>query len=84
MITLSSVSWRETCALPSSRIGLRGTRVGKILHVSGGYPDTVTDKVLAWDTVAETWVLARKMAAVRGYHGVTELDMAVVAQYCSV
>ena len=84
MIILSSVSWRETSPLPSSRTGLRGTRVGKILHVSGEYPDTVTAEVLAWDPVAETWGLVGKMAAARGYHGATELDMAVVAQYCSV
>ena len=84
MITLSPESWRETSPLPSSRTGLRGARVGEILHVSGGYPDMVTDEVLAWDAVAETWGLAGKMAAARGYHGVTELDMAVIAQYCSV
>ena len=41
------------------------------------------DKILTWDSVSETWPEAGHMNTVRWHHGVTEVSLAVVADYCS-
>ena len=77
-------SWREAGLLPSPRGALRAAKVGDLLHVTGGY-DTSSDmdKILTWDSVSETWPEAGHMNTVRWHHGVTEVSLAVVADYCS-
>ena len=78
-------SWREAGRLPSPREGLRAAKVGDLLHVTGGYdPDSGDmDEILAWDSVSDTWSVAGHMETGRENHGVTEVSLAVVADYCS-
>ena len=78
-------SWRAGGRLPSPRYGLRAAMVGDLLHVSGGYdPDSGDmDEILAWDSVSETWSVAGHMKTGRENHSVTEVSLAVVADYCS-
>ena len=77
--------WRTAGRLPSPRYGLRAAMVGDLLHVTGGYdPDSGDmDEILAWDSVSETWSVAGHMETGRENHGVTEVSLAVVADYCS-
>ena len=78
-------SWREAGRLPSPREGLRAAKVGDLLLVSGGGdPSINTDEILSWDSVSETWSVAGHMKTARDLHGVTEVSLAVVADYCSV
>ena len=82
----STGSWREAGLLPSPRAGLRAAKVGELLHVTGGYNDVSGDmeEILTWDSVSESWSVAGHMETARRYHGVTEVSLAVVADYCSV
>ena len=80
-------SWREAGLLPSPRYGLRAAKVGELLHVTGGYnADSFSDmeEILTWDSVSESWSVVGHMETARWSHGVTEVSLAVVADYCSV
>ena len=78
-------SWREAGLLPSPLDGLRAAKVGDLLHVTGGDDGSSDmDKILSWDSISETWSVACHMKTARSYHGVTEVSLAVVADYCSV
>ena len=41
------------------------------------------DEILTWDSVSESWSVAGHMKTARDFHGVTEVSLAVVADYCS-
>ena len=81
-------SWREAGLLPSPRSDLVAGKVGDLLHVTGGnefYENySYMDEILTWDSVSESWSVAGHMATARDSHGVTEVSLAVVADYCSV
>ena len=77
-------SWREAGPLPSARWALRGASLASMFHVSGGSEgSTDLDEILAWDPVSETWSLAGHLATARGYHGVTEVSLAEMGQFCT-
>ena len=42
------------------------------------------EEILAWDSVSESWSVAGHMKTARRNPGVTEVSLAVVADYCSV
>ena len=42
------------------------------------------EEILTWDSVSESWSVVGHMETARRYHGVTEVSLAVVADYCSV
>jgi len=76
--------WRETTPLPSPRSDLRGSMVGGVFHVTGGYDNDAkyVEDILSWDPVTESWAQAGKMAVARGYHAITEVPVASVAEFC--
>ena len=72
--------------LPTGRTDLRASRLGQLLQVSGGY-DMESDlgylsEILTWDRVSETWSVAGHITTPRYAHGVTEVPLAVMADYC--
>ena len=77
-------SWREAPGLlPSPRALLRAAKVGELLHVTGGYDgSSAMEEILTWDSVSESWSVVGHMETARRYHGVTEVSLAVVADYC--
>ena len=79
-------SWREAGLLPSPRAGLRAANIGDLLHVTGGYNAASgdMDEILTWDSVSESWSVVGHMKTAKHKHGVTEVTLAVVADYCSV
>ena len=57
--------------------------VGALLHVTGGYDDSDDmEEILTWDSVSESWSVAGHMKTARRNPGVTEVSLAVVADYC--
>ena len=77
-------SWREAGPLPSGREALRGASLASVFHVSGGTDGSnYLDEILAWDPVSETWSLAGHLATARRYHGVTEVSLADMGQFCT-
>ena len=77
-------SWREAGLLPSPRADLCAAKVGDLLHVTGGgYFSSDMDEILTWDSVSEAWSVAGHMKTARESHAVTEVSLAVVADYCS-
>ena len=42
------------------------------------------DSVLSWSPDTESWTVASVLAAARDFHGVTEVSLAAVEDYCSV
>ena len=77
-------SWREAGLLPSPRYALRAAKVRDLLLVTGGTDDSSgMDEILTWDSVSESWSVAGHLKTARWAHGVTEVSLAVVADYCS-
>ena len=77
-------SWREAGLLPSARGGLRAAKLGQLLLVTGG---AISDssgmgEVLTWDSVSESWSVAGHMETARSWHGVTQVSLVVMADYC--
>ena len=72
----------EAGQLPSPRTSLRAARLGQVVHVSGGSDGG--DSILSWSPDTESWVQAGAMNAARSYHGVTEVSLAAVKDYCQV
>ena len=78
-------SWRAASRLPTGRTDLRAAKLGQLLLVSGGVDmeaEGNLDEILAWDSVSETWSVAGRITTGRYAHGVTEVPLAVVADYC--
>ena len=69
-------SWRVAGLLPSPRAGLRAARLADLVHVND------RDEMLAWDSVSETWTVVGHTTTARSGHGVTEVSLAVMDQYC--
>ena len=42
------------------------------------------EEILTWDSVSESWSVVGHIKTARYWHGVTEVSLAVVADYCSV
>ena len=77
--------WREAGQLPSPRDGTRGARLGEVFHVTGGYSGHGhMEDILSWSSDSESWTWAGSLAAARGSHGVTEVELAAVEEYCHV
>ena len=77
--------WREAGQLPSPRSGLRAAKLGQVVHVSGGRDDgSFLDSILSWDPDTESWSQAGVLTAARDSHGVTEVFLAAVEEYCTV
>ena len=77
-------SWRQAGLLPSPRIGVRAARIGDVLYVTGGYDGQGDmDDILSWSPDTELWTVAGNLAAARRYHGVAEVSLAAVEDYCS-
>ena len=76
--------WREAGQLPSPRLGLRAARLGQAIFVTGGADGSYIDSILSWSPDTESWSQAGVLAAARFYHGVTEVSLAAVEDYCSV
>ena len=76
--------WREAGLLPSPRSGLTAARVGEALLVTGGHDAfSHMNDILTWDSSSESWSLAGRLDTARFYHGVTEVPLQVVADFCS-
>ena len=77
--------WREAGQLPSPRRGLRAARLGQVVHVTGGHDGHgYMDSVLSWSPDTESWAVTGVLTAARDYHGVTEVELAAVEDYCHV
>ena len=77
--------WREAGQLPSPRDGLRAARLGRLVHVSGGWDgNSYLNSILAWSPDTEAWSQAGVLSAARDSHGVTEVALATVEDYCLV
>ena len=76
--------WREAGQLPSPRYGLRAERLGLVVHVLGGSDDRYMDSILSWSPDTESWAQAGVLTAARASHGVTEVSLAAVEDYCHV
>ena len=51
----------------------------------GGYSDSsYLDSILSWSPDTESWSQAGVLSAARDSHGVTEVSLAAVADYCLV
>ena len=77
----SPLDWREVEGgqLPSPRGGLRATRVGDILFVTGGRDVGGTlSSILSWDPVDETWQAAGDLVEPRGFHAAVAVPRSVV------
>ena len=55
-----------------------------MVHVSGGNDGTYLDSILSWSPDTESWVQAGVLTTARYYHGVTEVSLAAVEDYCTV
>ena len=56
-----------------------------MVHVSGGYDGpSYLDSILSWSPDTESWDQAGVLIAARGFHGVTEVSLAAVEDYCTV
>ena len=56
-----------------------------MVHVSGGNDGhSYMDSILSWDQDTESWSQAGVLTAARADHGVTEVSLAAVEDYCIV
>ena len=56
-----------------------------MVYVSGGGNDNgAIDSILSWSPDTESWVQAGALTAARASHGVTEVSLAAVEDYCHV
>ena len=80
----ASGRWRYAGQLPSATIGLQAAKLGDTVFVSGGAIGYDIDTVLYWDPETECWEMAGSLTAPRWNHGVTEVSLYSVEDYCSV
>ena len=52
--------------------------------VLGGSDDRYMDSILSWSPDTESWSQAGVHTAARAWHGVTEVSLAAVEDYCDV
>ena len=78
----SQLEWREVEGgqLPEPRSGLKGTLVGEILFVTGGYGVDGNDltSILSWDPVAESWQPVGDLAVGRSLHAAVAVSKSVI------
>ena len=76
----SQLEWREVEGgqLPSPRTGLKGTLVGEILFVTGGYDGNFLTSILSWDPVAEAWQQAGDLAVARDTHAAVAVPTSLI------
>jgi hypothetical protein len=55
-----------------------------VVHLTGGYDGSFLDSILSWDQDTESWSQAGVLSAARSSHGVTEVSLAAVEDYCTV
>ena len=57
-----------------------------MVYVTGGSETGLhyLDSILSWSPDTESWSQAGVLSAARAYHGVTEVSLAVVEDYCTV
>ena len=55
-----------------------------MVHVLGGSDDRYMDSILSWSPDTESWAQAGVLTAARASHGVTEVSLAAVEDYCHV
>ena len=76
--------WREAGHLPAPRFSLQAAKLGQVVYVSGGYGGSFLDSILSWSPDTESWSQDGVLTAAREDHGVTEVSLAAVADYCHV
>ena len=70
-------------SLTPAREGLRASRVGNMVYVSGGYDDIYDfSDILTWDPELSSWSQVGDMAVARYDHAVTTVNYNVISQYC--
>ena len=86
-VTYSSGTMAPWTLHPSSltpaRYGLKASRVGNMVYVSGGGCIGVTySDILTWDPELSSWSKVGDMTRDRSYHAVTVVNYDVISQYC--
>ena len=70
-------------SLTPARYGLKASRIGNMVYVSGGYDVDVTySDILTWDPEHSSWSQVGAMAVARYDHAVTTVNYNVISQYC--
>ena len=85
--------WREAGQLPTPREGLRAAKLGHLILVLGGHDDGYMldgqdygymDTVLSWSPGTESWQEVGNLVKQRNRHGVAEVSLAAIEDYCQV
>ena len=70
-------------SLTPARYGLRASRVGNMVYVSGGNADGIwLSDILAWDPELSSWSQVRAMTVDRRNHAVTTVDYGTISASC--
>ena len=77
--------WRIAGHLPSKRRGLKAAKLNQVVHVTGGFNGGgYKDSIMSWSHESESWTVVGYLAAERDHHGVAEVSLAAMEDYCVV
>jgi len=75
-------AWRTAGPLPSPRYGIVAVSLDGVIHASGGNVGADTGDILSWDVVSEMWMKTGTLEVARERHGLAEVPLDVVSQFC--